>query len=172
MLNQRMPALKRLRVAALGGLAALAATTALASPAAAAPVDPAIGPAPIPVYQIPATGLWVSGLPVPGAYSGSVLAQTSAVPGETTFSTRFSPQVCGTTAGGAMLQINFQNLGTGDHGSTLLKACDYFPDPAPTHATVHTGSGPVVFSVSVTSANLAVNKGQPTLPGVGGFVAP
>lgn len=177
-----MTALKRLRVAVLGALAATGMatagmttagmTTAMASPSVAAPVGPAIRPAPISVYQIPATGLWVSGLPVPGAYSGSVLAQTSAVPGETTFSTQFSPEVCGTTAGGAMLQINYQNLGTGDHGSTLLKACDYFPDPAPTHATVRTGSGPVVFSVSVASANLALNKGQPALPGVGGFVAP
>lgn len=167
-----MPALKRLRVAALGALSALGAAVALAAPATADPVGPVVGPAPIPVYQIAASGLWVSGLPVPGAYSGSVLAQASTVPGETTFSTYFSPEVCGTTAGGAMLQITFQNLGTGDHGSTLLKACDYFPDPAPTHATVRTGSGPVAFSVSVTSANLATNKGQPTLPGVGGFVAP
>ncbi|MFD4369104.1 hypothetical protein [Rhodococcus sp. NPDC058521] len=155
-----------------GALSALGAATALASPVTADPIGPVIGPAPIPVHQIPATGLWVDGLPVPGAYSGSVLAQTTAVPGETRFSTAFSPDVCGTTAGGAMLQINFQNLGTGDHGSMLLKACNYFPDPAPAHASVRTGTGPVVFSVSVASANLALNKGQPTLPGTGGFVAP
>ncbi|NLG55869.1 MAG: hypothetical protein GX542_09535 [Rhodococcus sp.] len=167
-----MPALKRLRVAALGALTGLGAAVAFAAPATADPFGPVVGPAPIPVYQFAASGLWVSGLPVPGAYSGSLLAQASARPGETTFSTHFSPQVCGTTAGGAMLQVNYQNLATGDHGSTLLKACDYFPDPAPTHATVRTGSGPVVFAVAVTSANLATNKGQPTLPGVGGFVAP
>lgn len=167
-----MPHLKRLCIVALGALSALGTTAAITAPATAEPIGRVIGPAPIPVYQIPATGLWTDGLPVPGAYSGSVLAQTSPVPGETRLATAFSPDVCGTTAGGAMLQINFQNLGTGDHGSALLKACSYFPDQAPVHTTVRTGSGPVVFSVSTTTANLGLNKGQPTLPGAGGFVAP
>jgi hypothetical protein len=70
------------------------------------------------------------------------------------------------------VRIDYVNVSTGARGSSTVKPCPYFLDPAPTHDTVNTGSGPVVFTVSIKGSYAYPNAGQPSLPGVGGFVAP
>lgn len=163
---------QRLRLAVLGGIAATAAASVLPSAASASPVHPVAGPAPIPVYQIPAVGIAVSGLVVPGPYTGTVLAQTGNVPGETTFSAPFTPSVCSASAGGALVRISYLNVASGENGSVVVKPCVNFLEPAPHQATVRTGSGLVLVTVSVTGSRFYPNAGQPSLPGAGGFMAP
>ncbi|WP_207835672.1 hypothetical protein [Williamsia soli] len=152
-------------------LAACAFTVSGAPAASAAPVGPTLTAAPVSVLQIPAIGVKVSGLVIPGPHLASVNA-ASAAPGKTTFSTSASPETCATTVGGSLVRINYVNVRTGDRGTSVVKPCPYFLDPAPTHQTVHTGSGPVAFTVSITGSWAYPNAGQPSLPGGGGFVAP
>lgn len=152
-------------------LAACAFTVAGAPAASGAPVGPTLTAAPVSVFQIPAIGVKVSGLVIPGPHLASVNA-ASAAPGRTTFSAPARPETCATTAGGSLVRINYVNVRTGDRGVSVVKPCPFFLDSAPTHQTVRTGSGPVVFSVSVTGSWAYPNAGQPSLPGGGGFVAP
>ncbi|MFV9454007.1 hypothetical protein ACNJ7E_11130 [Rhodococcus sp. NM-2] len=111
-------------------------------------------------------------LVVPGPYFGSVLAETANVPGETTFSAPFRPELCSSSAGGALVRVSYLNVSSGDRGSVVVKPCVNFLEPAPERATVRTGSGPVAFTVSVIGSGFYPRAGQPSLPGVGGFVAP
>ncbi|MFD4369105.1 hypothetical protein [Rhodococcus sp. NPDC058521] len=163
---------RRSKFGIAGGIAALGVATALAPTASADPAGPTIGPEPVSVYQIPAVGLAVSGLVVPGPYSASVQAETAAVPGETTFSVPFSPELCATSAGGVVIHVNYLNVTSGDRGTAVVKPCPDFLEPAPTHVTVRTGSGPVAFAVAVKGTHYRPDAGQPSTLGVGGFVAP
>ncbi|NLG55868.1 MAG: hypothetical protein GX542_09530 [Rhodococcus sp.] len=144
----------------------------MAPTATAAPIQPVIGPAPVSVYQIPAVGLGVSGLVIPGPYAAGVHASTTPVRGETTFSVPFSPSTCATTARDVFVHVNYVNVTTGDRGTAVVKPCPNYLEPAPSHVTVHTGSGPVAFAVSVKGAHYKPNAGQPSTLGVGGFMAP
>jgi|GEM_PF-817840 len=161
------------RISALTGVMFAAAALAVAgTPAAsAAPIGPTLTAAPVSVYQLPALGLQVSGLAVPGPLFVSVDASSPA-PGQTTFTAPGSPTTCSTSAAGSLIRINYLNLGTGAAGATTVKLCPFFLDPAPTASTVATGSGPVAITVSIDGSNAYPNAGQPSLPGVGGFVAP
>lgn len=163
---------RRLQLGLLGGIATIGLTAGMAPTAAAAPIGQVIGPAPIAVYQIPAVGLAVSGLVVPGPYTAVVQAATTTVPGETTFSVPFSPGKCATTAGYVLVHVNYLNVTTGDRGTAVVKPCPDFLEPAPSHVTVRTGSGPVAFTVAVEGSHYKPNAGQPSSLGVGGFVAP
>jgi hypothetical protein len=162
---------KQIGAAAGATLTAVALSVATAPAADAAPVGPTLSAAPVSVYQIPALGVQVSGLAIPGPLLASVHASAPA-PGLTTFSAPASRETCSTTAAGALVQIDYVNVGTGARGSSTVKPCPYYLHPAPTHQTVNTGSGPVVFTVSIKGSYAYPNAGQPSLPGVGGFVAP
>lgn len=158
----------RFRFAAVAALSAAAVSVGLASPAAADPA-PVVGPAPIPVFQIPSTVLTTSGLLIPGLAFPAVNASTSAVPGDTTFSVPTSQEVCATTFGGSNVRISHLNLSNGASGSVVVKPCDFL-DPAPLQATAHTGSGRVIITVSILGTPYRPNP--IALPGVGTFVAP
>lgn len=162
---------RKLSTMAAGLLAAGAVTMAGAPTASAAPVGPTLTAAPVSVFGIPAIGIKVSGLVVPGPLFASVNA-SSAAPGKTTFSAPASPETCATTAGGSLVKIDFVNVRTGDRGTGLVKPCPNYIDRTPTHQTVTTGSGPVVFTVAITGSWAYPNAGQPSIPGGGGFVAP
>lgn len=166
-----MKVIRQFSAVAASLLAACAFTVAGAPAASGAPVGPTLTAAPVSVFQIPAIGVKVSGLVIPGPHLASVNA-SSAAPGRTTFSAPARPETCATTAGGSLVRINYVNVRTGDRGVSVVKPCPFFLDSAPTHQTVRTGSGPVVFTVSITGSWAYPNAGQPSLPGGGGFVAP
>jgi hypothetical protein len=151
-------------VLAAGGVIVGAVATALGAGTAQA--------APVPVYQIPATAIAVSGLVVPGPYSATVYAATTAARGQTAFSAPASPSICSSSAAGALVRINYLNVSTGQRGATTVKPCPYYLNPTPVVATVRTGSGPIVLTVQVTGSAAYPNAGQPSLPGVGTFTAP
>lgn len=161
------------RISILTGAALAAAGLAVAgTPAAsAAPIGPTLTASPVSVYQIPAVGLQVNGLAVPGPLFVSVNA-SSPESGQTTFTAPGSNTTCSTNAAGSLVRVTYRNLGTGAAGTTTVKLCPYFLDPTPVASTVYTGSGPVVIGVSITGSWAYPNAGQPSLPGVGGFVAP
>ena len=162
---------KKCVAAAGAAMTALAISVGTTPAAGAAPIGPTLTAAPVTVYQIPAIGLQISGLLTGGPLLASVQASAQA-PGLTTFSAPASPVTCSTTAAGALVRIDYINLSTGIRGSSTVKPCRYFLDPAPTHQTVNTGSGPVAFTVSLKGSSAYPNAGQPSLPGGGGFVAP
>ncbi|SDD37762.1 hypothetical protein SAMN05444580_104111 [Rhodococcus tukisamuensis] len=175
-----------LRVGILGGIAAVAVATAVSPIAAAAgssggsadgsvsgslagsvggSFGEPIGPDAITVMQIPANGIAVSGLVVPFPYNGTVNAETSDVPGQTVFSAPLSDEVCSANGFGfRSIRIGYTNVATGDAGSVDVHPCTTFMGSPLDRVTAHTGSGPVVFTVSIV--------GQPSLPGFGGFIAP
>ena len=97
---------------------------------------------------------------------------SSPKPGQTTFTAPGSDSTCSTNAAGSLIRVTYRNLGTGAAGSTTVKLCPYFLDPTPVESTVNTGSGAVVISVAITGSWAYPNAGQPSLPGVGGFIAP
>lgn len=162
---------KRISISTGAALAAGALAVAGAPAASAAPIGPTLTASPVSVYQIPAIGLQVSGLAVPGPLFVSVDA-SSPKPGQTTFTAPGSDSTCSTNAAGSLIRVTYRNLGTGAAGSTTVKLCPYFLDPTPVESTVNTGSGAVVISVAITGSWAYPNAGQPSLPGVGGFIAP
>lgn len=166
-----MRIVKRLAIAAGSAFAAAGLAIAAAPTASAVPGGPTLTAAAVPVYQIPAIGLQVSGLVVPGPLLLSVNASSQS-PGNTTFSAPARPETCSSSAAGSLVRINFVNLSTGTAGSTTVKPCPYYLNPTPVQSTVHTGSGPVAITVSITGSWAYPNAGQPSLPGFGGFVAP
>lgn len=170
------------RLGILGGIAAVAVTTAVSPIAAAAgsadgsvsgslagsvggSFGEPVGPDAITVLQIPANGIAVNGLVVPFPYNGTVNAEASGVPGETVFSAPLSDEVCSSNGFGfRLVRIGYTNVATGNAGSVDVQACATFMGAPPDRVTARTGSGPVMFTVSVV--------GQPALPGFGGFIAP
>ncbi|MFC4604522.1 hypothetical protein [Rhodococcus kronopolitis] len=124
-----------------------------------------VGPDAITVLQIPANGIAVSGLVVPFPYNGTVNAEASGVPGETVFSAPLEGSVCSSSGFGFQLvRIGYTNVATGNAGSVDVQACNGLMGGPPDRVTARTGTGPVVFTVSVV--------GHPALPGFGGFIAP
>lgn len=162
---------KRLSVVLGSALAAAALTIAGAPAASAAPGGPTLTSAPVSVYQIPAIGVQISGLVVPGPLLLSVNAWSPS-PGHTAFSAPASRETCSSSAAGSLVRINYVNVGTGISGTATVKPCPYFLDPAPTYKSVYTGSGPIVITVAIVGSWAYPNAGQPSLPGVGGFLAP
>ncbi|MBB3036983.1 hypothetical protein [Hoyosella altamirensis] len=140
-----------------------------ATAAAAEPVT--ISETPVAVFQLPAHSFVVSGLVVPGIHAAAVTV-ASPEPGRVTFAAPARPEVCATTFGGALVRIDYLNVTTGAAGSAMVRPCENFLEPTPTTATVNTGPGPVVFSVSLTGSAYSPTAGQPSLPGVGTFTAP
>lgn len=87
------------------------------------------------------------------------------VPGETVFSAPLSDEVCSANGFGfRSIRIGYTNVATGEAGSVDVQPCTTFMGSPLDRVTAHTGSGPVVFTVSIV--------GQPSLPGFGGFIAP
>lgn len=150
------------RAAATLGAAILAPLAVGATTAAAEPIG---------VLQLPAHSLVVSGLVVPGIH-GAAVTVASAGPGHVTFAAPTPPEACATTYGGALVRIDYLNVATGAAGTTMVRPCPNFLDPTPETATVHTGPGPVVFSIGITGSDYRPSAGQPSLPGFGTFTAP
>lgn len=159
---------KRISVLTGAALAAAGLAVAGAPAASAAPIGPTLTASPVSVYQLPALGLQISGLAVPWPLFVSVDA-SSPEPGQTTFTAPASMTTCSTSAGPSVIRISYRNLATGAAGDTSVKLCPGPNNPPP---TVYTGSGPVVIGVSIAGSSAYPNAGQPSLPGVGGFVAP
>ncbi|MFW0787703.1 hypothetical protein AAFP35_24670 [Gordonia sp. CPCC 206044] len=128
--------------------------------------------APVPVYQIPASAVAVSGLVVPGPYFANVTAATTGIRGETAFSAPASPSICSSSAAGALVRIGYLNTATGRSGVTTVKPCPYYLNPTPVVSKVRTGSGQIIVTVQVTGSAAYPNAGQPSLPGIGTFTAP
>lgn len=149
------------RAVAVGGAAAAALGVGGAATASAAPV---------PVYQIPATALVVSGLVIPGPYFASVIADVQPG-GVTRFSAPASPSICSTNAISTNISIGYRNLATGAAGSVRVQPCTNFLDPTPREATARTGTGPIVVTITVTGNAGRPGAGQPSLPGVGFYTA-
>ncbi|MFT7024310.1 MAG: hypothetical protein ACJA07_003420 [Rhodococcus sp. (in: high G+C Gram-positive bacteria)] len=128
-------------------------------------------PAPVPVYQIPATAFAVSGLVVPGPVFATVTARSLA-PTTTEFAAPARPEVCSTTAGRALVKISYLNVNTGATGTVTVKPCEHFIDPTPTSVVAATGSGRIVLTTQVIGSPFAPAAGQPSIPGIGTFHAP
>ncbi|MBD8506703.1 hypothetical protein HT102_09415 [Hoyosella sp. G463] len=126
---------------------------------------------PIGALQLPAHSLVVSGLVVPGIH-GAAVTVASVGPGVVTFAAPTRPEACATTYGGALVRIDYLNVATGAAGTTTVRPCTNFLDPTPETATVHTGPGPVLFTIGVTGSAYRPSAGQPSIPGVGTFTAP
>lgn len=158
-------------IAGLAAVGLVGSAVAAAPEASADPVGPTLtAGSPVTVYQWPAVGVKVSGLVVPGPFIAGVTAR-SVGPGKVEFSAPQSPETCATTIRGANIQVGYVNLATGHRGGTAFAACGYL-DSLPTEATAHTGSGPVAITIGITGSGYMPNAGQPSLPGVGGFMAP
>ncbi|OLT54975.1 hypothetical protein BJF89_01825 [Corynebacterium sp. CNJ-954] len=154
----------------LAGVAALAASTALAVGIA----SPAQGQEgrPLAVYQIPALGLHVNGLVVPGPYFASVVARTTGTPGEVNISAPADPTICYGSAASSHVTVNYLNLMTGKAGEVTVKPCATYLDPTPLNVTERTGGGQVAVSIRVTNSAMFPDAGQPSLPGAGTFRVP
>lgn len=167
-------------------LTALAGTTLLlgtalgavgAGAAGADPTDPGDPPSHPPyltVYQIPATALAVSGLVVPGPYFASVEVIGPSAGGDPDVVSITSPasrEVCATSAGRALVTVDWYNLTSGAAGSETVKPCP-FTGPGSTYAEAATGSGPVVMTIRVVGPADDPGVGQPSLPGVAAFTVP
>lgn len=154
----------------LAGAAALAASTALtvglAGPAHAQDSRP------LAVYQIPALGLHVSGLVVPGPYFASVVARSTGTSGEVDFSAPASPDICSGSAASSHVTVNYLNLTSGKGGEVTVKPCPTYLDPTPMNVVAKTGSGQVAMGIRVTNSAMFPDAGQPSLPGAGTFHAP
>lgn len=162
--------------AALVGAAvvATAAATALtAAPADAAPPGAVtISGTPISVVQWPAIGLQFSGLVVPMPALGNVTAATTGTRGRTRLAAPFPATTCSASGGGALVSINWLNTTNGRSGNATVKPCTNFLDPTPRYRDVATGSGQIVLSTHLIGSRPYPNAAQPSLPGVGGFLAP
>lgn len=121
------------------------------------------------VYQIPATGVAISGLVVPGPYFASVVARPTGTSGEVSISAPASASVCATSAGNAHVIVNYLNLNTGQTGDVTVTPCDRWLDPVPMDAVAETGPGQVAMSIRVAGSPMTPEAGQPSLPGVGTF---
>ncbi|MGV0867932.1 hypothetical protein [Corynebacterium kalidii] len=154
----------------LAGAAALATSAALAVGLA--------GPAqaqdsrPLAVYQIPALGLHVSGLVVPGPYVASMIARSTGTPGEVSISAPAAPAICSGSAASSRVTVNYLNLTSGKAGEVTVKPCRNVLDPTPLDVVADTGSGQVAVSIRVTGSPLYPDAGQPSLPGAGTFLVP
>ncbi|MEJ6548023.1 hypothetical protein PQI66_00505 [Corynebacterium sp. USCH3] len=155
------------RTRVLAGATALAASATLAVGAAGA--AHAQDGAPLAVYQIPALGLHVSGLVVPGPYFASVVARSTGSPGEVNISAPADPTICSGSAASSHVTVNYLNLSNGRAGEVTVKPCPNFLDLTPVNAVAHTGSGQVAVSIRVTGSAMYPNAGQPSLPGAGTF---
>ena len=124
------------------------------------------------VYQIPALGLHVSGLVVPGPYFASVVARATVTPGEVNISAAADPTICSGSAAGSHVTVNYLNLTTGKAGEVTVKPCPTYLDPTPLNVNEKTGSGQIAVSIRVTNSAMSPNAGQPSLPGAGTFHAP
>lgn len=124
------------------------------------------------VYQIPALGLHVSGLVVPGPYFASVVARATVTPGEVNISAPADPTICSGSAAGSHVTVNYLNLTTGKAGEVTVKPCPTYLDPTPLNVNEKTGSGQIAVSIRVTDSAMSPNAGQPSLPGAGTFHAP
>lgn len=156
------------RVLAATGLAA-ATAVGTASVAGAQPHEPE---RPLAVYQIPALGLHVSGLVVPGPYFASVIARSTGTPGEVNLSAPAPAAICSGSAASAHVTVNYLNLSNGRAGEVTVKPCPTYTDPTPTDVVTDTGSGQVAMSIRVTGSPLYPDAGQPALPGAGTFRVP
>jgi len=148
-----------------GGIAGLAALTF-------GPGAGTASAAPIPVYQVPATGLAVSGLVVPGPWFVNIHAETTNVPGEVAFSVPTNPYYCSASSGGALVRIDYINLSRGNAGSVTVKPCDRWMEPEPMVANVRVGGGQVAFTTSILPSKYSPQAGQPALPGGGTLNVP
>lgn len=124
------------------------------------------------VYQIPALGLHVSELVVPGPYFASVVARATVTPGEVNISAPADPTICSGSAAGSHVTVNYLNLTTGKAGEVTVKPCPTYLDPTPLNVNEKTGSGQIAVSIRVTDSAMSPNAGQPSLPGAGTFHAP
>lgn len=160
------------RLSILTGTAlAAAGVAAAAAPAAAAdPIGPTLTSSPISVYQIPAVGVQINGLGLPDLLFSSVNA-SSPEKGRTTFALPVRDALCWTSASRTLVRIDYVNLANGTSGSTSVRPCTPFGS-VPDAPTVDTGSGPVAITIAIVGAEGSPNAGQPSLPGIGGFVAP
>ncbi|MFI6756588.1 hypothetical protein ACIBF4_16450 [Rhodococcus coprophilus] len=162
---------KRLSILTGAVLAAAGVATAGAPAAAADPVGPTLTASPISVFQIPALGIHLNGLAVPGPLIMSVDA-SSPETGKTTFSLAVdSEEMCSTTAAYTRVRIDYANLANGTRGSTSVEPCVGLGLP-PGESTVATGSGPVVVTIAIVGEEGSPSAGQPSLPGIAGFIAP
>lgn len=151
------------------GAVVVASISASATIAAA---EPQVAPGTeVTTLQVPAHGFLLSGLVVPGISAVSVTA-TSTEPGVVSFAAPTSPEVCATSMGGSLVRIDYLNLANGGTGSVTVKPCENFLDATPAEATANIGTGPVVFSVSITGSSYNPTAGQPSIPGVGALTAP
>ncbi|MFT3714850.1 MAG: hypothetical protein QM774_02595 [Gordonia sp. (in: high G+C Gram-positive bacteria)] len=148
-------------LAAVGAVAAATAVTAsmLAAPNASAG----------PITQIPAVGFQVSGLVIPGAAVVNVFA-TPLGKGKTRFSAPLDPGTCASSAGGALVHIDYVNTGSGRRGGVTVNPCPNIRVGSAT-ATATTGAGQVVTTSFIQGSGYKPNAGQPSLPGVGTFTA-
>lgn len=154
------------RVAAAVGAVAGCAALAVISGSGAASA------APIPVYQVPAGGIAVSGLVVPGPWFVNVAADTTNVPGQAAFSAPTARYYCSASSAGALIRIDYINLSRGNTGSVTVKPCYNFLERTPTVANAMTGSGQIAFTTSIVGSYYSPRAGQPALPGGGTLNVP
>ena len=166
------PTVTRKAAVALAGAAVAATAIATAPTATAAPASPKITSKPITVVQLPALGVQVSGLVVPGPLFVGITARTGAKPGDVVFAAPVSPATCSTSASSIYVNIGYVNLASGRTGGVRVQPCGMSFGGAPKTATAHTGRGPVAVSVTIAPSKSYPNAGQPSLPGFGGFTAP
>ncbi|WOC12408.1 hypothetical protein [Gordonia sp. MP11Mi] len=164
---------RKVFTAAATAVAAVSATMIAAAPAQAEPTQPIrISSTPISVLQWPAIGLQFSGLVVPMPLLGNVTAATTDKRGVTELAAPAPPTTCSASGGGALVGINWVNTTNGRSGSTTVKPCPNFLDPTPHTRKVNTGSGQIAVTIHFTGSRPYPNAGQPSIPGVGTFLAP
>ncbi len=140
--------------------------------ASADPVGPAIGSTPITVYQIPTAGIAEAGglfaLSTISGYVGEIRA-ASLTPGTATVAALVKPEYCAEPPWGsrwdAVVRVSFVNLTNARSGAADVPPC------GDDSATLMTGRGPVLFTVSLVPGS--GKSGLPIgLPGGGGFIVP
>jgi len=175
-------------------VSALGMAAALGVPAAAAPATGSfMGSTAGPVTQVGTTGSTVSGLVVPGTFTGTVDAVPMDDPGWMMLSAEVPESVCSSSNAGTVITAHYLNPATGEAGAADLRPCGRSSEP-PSEVPVHTGSGPVLFMTtqprpeaperpepqnpvgsafeSVFGTASDVLFGSATLPGAGFFDAP
>lgn len=125
----------------------------------------------IPVQQIPASGTAISGLLAPGPWAASLRVTTTDTPGDVELSVPVTPEICATTAGNALVRVDYTNPGQ-THGTAFLNPCGHAVDPAPVAAVVRTESGFTHFTTTILGSQAYPNAGLPATLGTGSFVTP
>ncbi|MFT4086255.1 MAG: hypothetical protein QM658_03725 [Gordonia sp. (in: high G+C Gram-positive bacteria)] len=121
-----------------------------------------------PIPQMPAIGVSISGLVIPGPAVVFVHAQPASSTWQTRFSVHTDPAVCAGSAAGMLVKISYVNPGGMRTGGATLNPCPNVK-VGPQFADLDTNSGQIYTTSVIVGSNYRPNAGQPSLPGFGTF---